>query len=586
MHTNTYHKTKYILDLILVGIGLISLICFIFVSGFYLNNEWYRFFLITSKITLGIFVLQELIRWFIVPDKREYARSRIAESLIVILVISEEIFPSSVLSWLAIILPEMSINEYSLLLISLTQLAVLISILIKALRYNRYINKIQLNSGSLLTISFILVIAIGTFFLLLPRSVSYGEQPLSFTNALFTSVSAVCVTGLVVVDTATQFSIFGKLIIGTLIQVGGLGLMTLTSFIAIMVSGNLSVRAKVLMKDILSQENINEGINLLFKILAFTFFIEIIGAILLYLSISNWSLINFNKGVFFDCLFHSISAFCNAGFSVYSEGLMKQNIQSNYTFISVIMVLIVLGGLGFFTLNDVFRNFWKKQNRRKIKISSKIIIITTLILIISGMIVFSVFESTLFSYTNLIDQFFHSLFLSVTSRTAGFNALPMDVISNAGIMFLIILMWIGASPGSTGGGVKTSTVAVAIITLFNYIRGKERIEVFKREISPENSKQALMVITSSLLFLGFGTTMLVWIEPNIEPLHLIFEATSAISTVGLSIGITPSLTDFSKYILIILMFVGRIGVFTFFLSLYKPKSEPRFRLPSEKIMIG
>jgi potassium uptake TrkH family protein len=584
MLDNYRDEIKRVLDITLVLTGIVSLISFIAVIGFFLNDYWNLFFQIVSKITVSLFVIQEIIRWFIAQNINTYAKTRVVENIIALIVFLQAIFPYSSLELLSYFMHELSLTELSLFFISISQLAVLLSIFLRSLRYNSFFSKISLHAGAIITISFILVIAIGTLMLMLPRAVTEGKE-ISFVDALFTSTSAVCVTGLVVVDTSSYFSGIGKLIIISLIQIGGLGLMTLTTFFAILFAGSLSVRVKVFMKDLLSQESINEGMGLLKKIFLFTFLVEYLGSFLLYFALGG-ELVNFDKEVYYKCLFHSISAFCNAGFSVYADNFMYHTIRYNYIYLSVIISLIVLGGIGFFTMADVFRNPFRRANRYKIKTSSKIILITTFLLITGGALVIFIFESDITIYKSVGDRFFQSLFLSVTARTAGYNSVAIELLSPATVMILIILMWIGASPGSTGGGIKTTTFAVAIITLYNLIRGKERIEVFNREIFPDNIKQSMMVIVSSLLFLGFSTTLLVWIEPKLNPLDLIFEATSAISTVGLSRNITMILSPSSKIILTILMIVGRIGVFTFFLSLHKPKPEPRFRLPLEKIMIG
>ncbi len=570
------------LDIILVLTGIISLVSFISVIGFYLGSFWSNFFNILSKITVCVYVLQEVIRWFLTSDIKDYAKTRIIENIIALIVLLQLMFPYFSLELLSYFLPEISPTELSLFIISLSQLAVLVSIFLRSLRYNSMFARIRLHAGAIITISFVLVILVGSLMLIMPRAVAEGKE-LSYIDALFTSTSAVCVTGLVVVDTSSHFTGIGKLIIISLIQIGGLGLMTLTTFFAVMFAGSLSVRVKVFMKDLLSQESINEGVGLLKKIFIFTFLVEYIGSMLLYLALGE-SFSGFDKLVYYKCLFHSISAFCNAGFSVYADNLMYHSVHNNYYFLTIIMSLIVLGGLGFFTMSDIFKNPFKKS--KKMRTSSKIILITTFLLIFGGAFIIFIFESNVAAYSSTFDRFMQSLFLSVTSRTAGFNSIDMGLISPASVMILIILMWIGASPGSTGGGIKTTTFAVALITLFNMIKGKERVEVFNREIYTDNIRQSLMVIISSLLFLGFSTTLLVWFEPKINPIDLIFEATSAISTVGLSRNITSSLSSPSKIILISLMTIGRVGVFTFLLSLHKPKSEPHFRLPSENIIIG
>ncbi|MDT3738297.1 MAG: potassium transporter TrkG [Candidatus Kapabacteria bacterium] len=584
MEINTRNKIKHTLDWLLIGIGVISLISFIAIIGFYLNDFWYDFFSITGGITLILFVLQEAARWLIQSKLFEYLKSRIIENTIAGIALLTLIFPDSSLELISYAFQGLSLNEISLFFIALSQIAVILSILLRGLRYNNLFSKFNFHSGAIIAASFLIVIIAGTLLLLMPRAVMEGKT-ISFTDALFTSTSAVCVTGLAVVDTSSHFTGIGKIIIITLIQIGGLGLMTLTTFFAVVFAGGLSVRVKVFMKDLLSQESMTEGASLLKRILLFTFLVEYIGSLLLYLSLGG-SLINIDKHLYYDCLFHSISAFCNAGFSIYSDGLMFHTIQSNYIYLSVIMALIVLGGLGFYTMMDLSRNNFRFKNRRFLKTSTKLILITTLGLIVSGCLIMFIFEQNNPETSTWYETVFHSLFLSVTARTAGFNTLSMSMVSSATAMVLIILMWIGASPGSTGGGIKTTTFAVMMITLLNIIRGKDRVEVFNREIAPENIRQSSMVMISSLIFLGFGTTLLVWIEPQLNPLDLIFEATSAIATVGLSRNITTTLTDSSKIILTILMYVGRIGVFTFFLSLHKPEAEPRYKLPIEKIMIG
>ena len=584
MLIDTRHKIKHYLDRLVLGLGLISLVSFIAVIGFYLEDFWFNVFKNIAEITLYFFVIQELARFLIVYDKKEFLKSRYIEVIITVLILFRLLFPYSSMETISYILPELTLTEITLLFIGVSQLVVVFSIFIRALRYNNYISMLNLHSGAIIAISFIMVISIGTMMLLLPRAV-LEDKSLSFIDALFTSTSAVCVTGLVVVDTSSHFSPIGRIIIATLIQVGGLGLMTLTTFFAVMFAGGLSVRVKVFMKDLLSQESMTEGAGLLKRILLFTFIVEYVGSILLYISLAG-SFDGIDRDLYYDCLFHSISAFCNAGFSVYSDGLMFHTVQSNYWYSSVIMALIVLGGIGFFTLTDVTRNIFSFKKFSRLKISSKIVLITTLVLIFGGMLVFMLFENQNNQMTTILDHIFQSLFLSITSRTAGFNTISIELLTPASVMFMIILMWIGASPGSTGGGIKTTTIAVTVITLLNLIRGKERVEVFNREIYPENIRQSAMVIISSLIFLGIGTTLLVWLEPHLDPLDLIFEATSAISTVGLSRNLTYSLNLSGKVIIIILMFVGRIGVLTFFLSLYKPKVEPHYKLPYEKIMVG
>lgn len=584
MSIDQKNRLRSILDKLLITLAFSSFVSIFFLLGFYLDSFWNSFFTILSDIILIVFVVEEIIRFLIAYNYRNYLKSRRIEVSITILIIIRLILPNQSLELVSYLLPELNLGDLSLIFIVISQVVILFSIFIRILRYNSYLAKFNFHSGAIITISFVIVISIGTIFLMLPRMV-LEDKALSFIDALFTSTSAVCVTGLVVVDTSSTFSPIGRIVLLTLIQIGGLGFMTLTTFIALVFAGGMSVRVKVFMKDLLSQESISEGAGLLKRILAFTFLVEALGTLLLYFSLGG-NFFDFDRHLFYDSIFHSVSAFCNAGFSVYSDGLMFHSVSTNYLYLSTVMILVILGGIGFFPLTDMSRNIFKSNGLRKLKLSTKIVFITSISLILIGTLVFVVFEKDNTDLFNVGDRIFQSLFLSVITRTAGFNSINLEVLSSATIMFCIILMWIGASPGSTGGGIKTSTFALTLVTLLNTIRGKGRVEIFNKEISPENIKQAGMVIISSLIFLGLSTTLLVWFEKDIEPLKLIFEATSAISTVGLSLGITSSLGLESKIVIIALMFVGRIGVLTFFLSLHKPQKEPNYKLPYEKIMIG
>lgn len=581
MFTNR-QNIKNILDKIVLILGCTSFVSIIMVMGFYLNDLWFGIFKKIADTTLIIFVLQEIIRFLIDSKKRDFLKERKIEVSIAILIFFRIIFPEESLVLISYFLPELSITELTLMFISISQLFVLFSFFVRTLRHNKILHLLNLNSGALISISFLIVITTGTLILMLPRAVNSGYS-LSFIDALFTSTSAVCVTGLVVVDTSTHFSPIGRIFLVLLIQIGGLGLMTFTTFFATVFAGNLSLRVNMFLKDLLSQDTITEGTELLKRIFIFTIIVEYIGSFLLYFSLGG-TIFDFDKHLYYDCLFHSISAFCNAGFSLYSDGLMFSTIQTNYIYSSIIMFLIVLGGLGFFTLSDVTKRMIKRK--LKLRLTSKIVLITTAFLIITGFLVFSIFESNNLEFRTAFDFFFQPLFLSITSRTAGFNTISTELLQPSTAMFLIILMWIGASPGSTGGGIKTTTFAISIIALYNILKGKSRIEIFNRELNIENIKQALLVIISSLLFLGIGSTLLVWSEKALNPLDLIFEATSAISTVGLTRNITPHLSVTGKMIIIVLMYVGRIGVLSFLLAFHKHGHEPNYKLSNEKIMIG
>ncbi len=585
----TRYKAKLIFDFVFIFIGIIALISFILAIGFHLTPDQMSILATISDILALIFIIQELLRWFYVKNKLEYLFERWFEMLIVFLLLLHLLFPDGIYSIASVFLPNVQVKHISLLYIAIISLVILFVFIIKSLRYNHLLSKIKLHPGAIFSLSFLFVILLGAIALMLPKATP-ADNPISFIDALFTSTSAVCVTGLITVDTATAFTLLGKFLIICLIQIGGLGVMTLTTFFAIVFAGGLSVKVRVMLKDMLSQESVVEVWNLLFKIFLLTLSIELVGAFLLYFSLGG-EIFHFDKVLFYSCAFHSVSAFCNAGFSLYSVNLMQSGIVDNYFFLTVIMLLIIFGGLGFTTVANISSLFpWKNDKRTislKFSLMTKIILLTTLILIVAGSLL--IFSAESYDFTkglSVAEKFFHSVFLSVTARTAGFNSVAMELLSYPTVMLLIVLMWIGASPGSTGGGIKTTTIAITIMALFNLIRGKERVEFGNREIAPHSIHNAFLVVIASLIVLGAGSTLLVWMEPDKNPIDLIFEATSAISTVGLSRNITFYIGDGSKIVLILLMFIGRIGVLTFFMSLYRAKPEPRYQLPKEQIIVG
>jgi potassium uptake TrkH family protein len=536
-------------------------------------------------ILILIFIIQELLRWFIVQGLVQYLKERWFDNLLAILLLINVVFPGTAIGIVSDILPQLSIKEVTILYFGIIQSAVIFAILMKTLRYNYLFSKIKLHPGAIFALSFAFLIISGSFLLMLPKATPQ-DNPIEYIDALFTSTSAVCVTGLVVVDTAKDFAPLGKVIILFLIQVGGLGVMTLTTFFASYLAGGVSIHFRLMMKDMLSSENIGEVTGLLLKIVTYTFIIEFIGAILLYFFLVG-NIYSFNWDYIFSAIFHSISAFCNAGFSLYSQNLVNMN----YYFSSVVMILIVLGGLGFTVLANITDLFpWKRDKQKflhRLTISSKLVLITTFILIFCGALL--IFAGDPFSFDNTLsagDRFFHSLFNSVTARTAGYNTVPIEKLAMTSVLILIVLMWIGASPGGTGGGIKTTTISITLIALFKAIRGKDRVELFKRRIATQSIQKAFLVLLASLVVLSVMSIILIAIEPDKDPINLIFEVTSALGTVGLSRDVTFHLGDGGKLLIVLTMYIGRIGVLTFFSSLVKPKYEARYSLPNEGIMVG
>ncbi|OGU14879.1 MAG: hypothetical protein A2X61_11875 [Ignavibacteria bacterium GWB2_35_12] len=576
---------KKYLDILLSGIGLLSVILLIFVIGFRLPT--WQFNLINELIDflIVIYILQEFIRLLFVSKLFRYLKDRWFDNTLALLLLVTLIFPSTMIDIVRIIMPQFSIKELTILYIGIIQSTIIFTIILKTLRYNYMFSKIKLHPGAIFALSFAFLIISGSLLLMLPRATPPGN-PIRYIDALFTSTSAVCVTGLIVVDTAKDFAPLGKVIILFLIQVGGLGVMTLTTFFASYLAGGVSIHFRLLMKDMLSSDNIGQVTGLLLKIVFFTFSIEFAGTVFLYF-FQGGTINHFNWDYLYSGVFHSVSAFCNAGFSLYSENLANVN----FYFGTVIMALIVIGGLGFTVLANLTDLLpWRKEKQKlihRLSASSKLVLITTGILIISGALL--IYFGDPFSFDKNLtsaEKFFHSLFCSITARTTGYNTIPIEKLAVPSALVLIVLMWIGASPGSTGGGIKTTTISITLITLFKAIRGKDRVELFRRRIATASIQKAFLVLLASIVVLCIGSIILIFIEPDKDPINLIFELTSAFGTVGLSRDVTCHLGVGGKLLIILTMYIGRIGVLTFFSSLVAPKYEARYSLPNEGIMVG
>ncbi len=577
------------LDIAFAAIGLLSFISVTVLVGFRLTEQERNFLHIGSNFIVWAFVFQELFRVFTSHKILRHIRNRIFLKMISLLFVFIIIFEDEITGFLGIVFYNLDRSQILVIFVVLQQLIIIFAIMVRLLRRSYLISKIRLHPGAIFAISFAILILFGSLMLQLPRSAPEGRE-ISFIDSLFTSTSAVCVTGLIVLDTENDFSAIGKMVILMLIQLGGLGVMTLTTFLAAYFAGGISFQLRIMMKDLLSHESLSEVRGILLRILIYTFTIETIGALLLYLSLEG-TFTEFNWDSVYIAVFHSVSAFCNAGFSLFSGNLMDPLVKDNYFFNSVIMLLIVFGGLGFVVINELSAirpfKYKKKRIKHQLSLHSKIVIISTLALILGGGLLIYIVEP--YSYNQSMSEaetMFHSIFLSISARTAGFNTAPMESITVTAAVLTIVLMWIGASPGSTGGGIKTTTASIAFFSFIQYARGKSRVEAFGNEIHQDSIQKAYLVIFASLLALGISSIVLFWLEPGMQPMDLIFEATSALGTVGLSRNITPHLAFGSKIVIILLMYIGRIGVFTFFTAFFAQQKEPRYKLPKKTVMIG
>lgn len=444
------------------------------------------------------------------------------------------------------------------------------------------IKRRELRPGQVLGLGFGIIILIGTLLLALPIATKNGTS-IGLVNALFTATSAVCVTGLVVVDTGTYWTIFGKTIILMLIQIGGLGFMTMATAGAFIMGRRIGLRNRLIMQEALNQMSISGVVRLTKYVILTTFTIEAIGAFLL--SFKFIPQFGFAKGVAFS-IFHSISAFCNAGFDIMGNYTSLTSFVRDPLVNIVIMGLILIGSIGFSVIVDIARN----KQYKKLSVHSKLVIMTSLVLLGVGFILFLAIEwnnpATLGGLT-IPQKILGAMFQSVTPRTAGFNTIPIDQLETPSKLITMVLMFIGGSPGSTAGGVKTTTVGIMVLTILMVIRGKDEIEFSFRRISKDTANKALAIFGIVLTIALTIITLLTITEPNLEFIDIVFEVFSALGTVGLSTGITSSLSTVGKLIIAIAMFFGRVGPLTMVIALtQRGRRKALVRYPEGKVSVG
>ena len=426
--------------------------------------------------------------------------------------------------------------------------------------------------------SFMALILVGTFLLMLPIS-SKERVVTPFSDCMFTAVSATCVTGLIVKDTATYWSLFGKCVIITLIQIGGMGVITIGLAIMRISGKKIGLSQRSTMQESISAPQVGGIVKLTGFILRTSAIIELIGAALLApVFIKDFGVV---KGIGYS-IFHSISAFCNAGFDLMGVRQPFSSLttySTNVYFNIVVMMLIITGGIGFLTWGDIGTH---KLKFSKYSLQSKVVITTSLILIIVPAIFFFFFE---YQDQSMKERILSSLFQSVTARTAGFNSQDLDQMGESGKFIMIILMIIGGSPGSTAGGLKTATFAVLFLTAITVFSRRNDVQVFKRRIPDDAVRNAGAVLFMYLVLFGIGG-IAISIAEKIPLLTCLFETGSAVGTVGLTLGITTTLSLFSKIILMFLMFFGRVGGLTLIYAAVSTSENNKIKLPLEKISVG
>ncbi len=451
------------------------------------------------------------------------------------------------------------------------------------------LKKINMSPPLMMMVSFFLLISMGTLLLLMPKATTNG---ISFSDALFTATSASCVTGLTSVNTGLAFTTTGHIILMVLMQLGGMSILSFaTFFISFLSHSYTGLRYQYMVKDMLSTNRVADSFTFLREIVMMTFVIESVGTIMLYMYWRTTGLFSSESETIFYAIFHAVSAFNNAGFSLWPSGLMDKAIVSSYFPQMIIMILVFAGGIGYVVLRDFFdpRVIAERKKKRWMKLTdgTHIALLTSFAIIIVGTVLFYGLEyKNTLANSRGFEKFFAALFQVTSGRTAGFNIVDINAISVPSLLIFIVIIFIGASPGSTGGGIKTTTFFVIIKSLFATIRGKSKIEFRKKSIPTQIVDKAYSIVVMSLIFIIFSTILLTIIDPQIPLKNTMFEATSAFTTCGISTGCIDQYSNVGKLVLTINMYIGRIGTLTFAYALSKRAKETRHEYPETSFMVG
>ncbi|KPK80912.1 MAG: hypothetical protein AMS27_15990 [Bacteroides sp. SM23_62_1] len=570
--------TSYIMPIA----GIIAFASLFIKYGFYLSDNLMGYLLIVDEIIAGIFVVTILTNFFLSDNKWQYLKQSPFEFsllfLFILSVILEEVISIDEPHYF---LRRSTSHSFIKLYFVLIQAYIIINAVIYLAKAREKWLFFSLSPARILVLSYLFVILAGMFMLKLPKA-TYDS--ISWIDALFTSTSAVCITGLTTLNVSEVFTFEGQVFILVLIQLGGLGIITLTSFIALFIQRGFRLKEQIIVQEILDNENLSSLTSILKAIVLITFVTELAGAIGLYISWKNLGLPEFER--IFSAVFHSISAYCNAGFSIFPQGLQTTGYNFNSTSLIVIMILIITGGLGFYTISDLLGIGEIKMIRKGgLTLQSKIILIATFFLIIFGALL--VWVILIPEWKNLPPgrQIMNAFFLSITSRTAGFSTVEIGNVTIPALMVIILLMYIGGAPNSSSGGIKMTTGIILLSSFRAFVKGKNRVEIGWNTITMSTVRRAFIVFVVSIILIFFALFVLSLTEDQYF-FDIVFEVISAFGTVGLSRGITPELTYLGRIMIILVMFAGRIGLFTFAVAMTEEQEVDGYHFPEINLMVG
>lgn len=571
-------------------VTFIGLFLLIYAYGYDIRAKNLALLLRGTDVVFTIFVISYLTRLLYAFRRWDFLKDTFVEGTFMGLIILNSLINLFFNNFLLVSLYNwLGGPSYYLFYEQIIALLLFVVFMLELGRIGASLGSIKINPSFAFIMSFIIIIAIGTGLLMLPAMTTPpGSMPV--IDALFTAVSATCVTGLIVVDTATYFTFRGQVVILLLIQIGGLGIVTFATFFASFLKSGAGFKQRDLVPDYLDTETVSSARQLLRQIVFLTFFIEFISAVLIYFTWSGVMFDSVGEKIFYS-VFHAISAFCNAGFSTFTGNLYEPGISRAYLLHVVIAVTFIFGSLGFTTVKDIFSpqrmrdrlaHPWKEW-----KPSTKISVNVAAFLLILGMVGYYFLEKdNTLSALNLSEAFITSFFQSATTRTAGFNSVDFSALAPPTLILMMFLMFIGGASGSTAGGIKTSTFYVIIASVIATGQGKSKLFISNRYIPTEVIYKSLSIFFYAIAVILIGVFCLSITEPETNILDLTFEQVSAFGTVGLSTGITATLSAAGKIVILISMFLGRVGILTFAVALSKRKALEDFKLPSYNMMVG
>ncbi len=587
---DTKNKVMRIAESIGFGVSVLGILILLYFWGFHVNAYESIIYINILKAIMAIFILKYILGYVYSFTPIDYLKETKFEGILICLamvgIFLYHALGIDIMKMFANMVYYSSIEEFKYFFI---KAYVMLILFIELGKVGSRLPTLKLSPEMILVLSFLILIVIGTAVFMLPQ-VTKSRTSMSFFEALFTSISASCVTGLTVVDTATYFSFKGHVLLLFLIQLGGLNIISFATIFALFARNNIGIKHRTILQGNLSTLSIRDSRLLLKKIFIFTFVIEVIGTLFIFFTWSEDVVFDNVLQRLFYSLFHSVSAFNNAGFSLFTDGLSSEVTNGLYAMHIVLFILIFLGGIGFTSLQEMLN--WGKLKKvflkktHKFTMNTKISLYTSISLILFGALLFFVIE-----YDNVLKaqpwygKIVSSFFQSVTTRTAGFNTIDIADISKPTIILMLFLMFVGASPGSTGGGIKTNAFALLIIFIYSNIRGKERIETAHHYISYKQFNRAVIMLIFAIGFIFISLFLLTLTNRDIPIMELVFEQVSAFSTVGLSTGVTSDLSFMGKIVIMVSMFVGRIGTITLGLALSRRMLTTQYKYPKAIIQL-